>query len=115
MRVRTISTPPAVAMAPPESPVPAPRGTIGTPSVAQSLTTDATWSVLVGKTTRSGAARWCVVSASRSYTRSSSGADTTPSVPTIFLTGMEKATTCLDCHGDSGHEETVRLSASGGA
>ena len=84
MRVRTISTPPAVAMAPPESPVPAPRGTIGTPSVAQSRTTDATWSVLVGKTTRSGAARWCVVSASRSYTRSSSGANTTPSVPTIF-------------------------------
>ena len=38
-----------------------------------------------------------------------------PVGPHDFLAAMEKATTCLDCHGDSGHEETVGLSASGGA
>ena len=50
MRSSERITPPSTALAPPDRPVPAPRGTIGTPAAAHALTTAATSAVLVGRT-----------------------------------------------------------------
>ena len=50
MRSRESITQPSMALAPPDSPVPAPRGTIGTSAAAQALTTAATSAVLCGRT-----------------------------------------------------------------
>ncbi len=47
-------TPPRAAMAPPMSPVPEPRGTIGTPSRRHARTSACTCAVVVGRTTASG-------------------------------------------------------------
>ena len=57
-RVNTRSTAPGSASAPPESPVPAPRGTNGTPCTARSRTTAISSSREPGRTTRSGRRRW---------------------------------------------------------
>ena len=51
---------PSLGRAPPESPVPAPRGTIGTPASRAARTTATTSSVEPGSTTRSGRVRPCV-------------------------------------------------------
>ena len=50
----TIRTPSACGSAPPDSPVPEPRATYGTPASAQARTTTATWSVFPGSTTSAG-------------------------------------------------------------
>ncbi len=55
MRVIETITPPAAAIAPPISPVPEPRGTIGTCSRRHRRTTSATWAADSGSTTASGA------------------------------------------------------------
>src|SRR5213079_1682334 len=65
-RVSTSSTASASASAPPDRPVPAPRGTNGTPSAASSRTTATTSSRLPGSTTTPGTRRW-VGSPSRAY------------------------------------------------
>src|SRR5262249_51105131 len=54
MRASEITTPPPTGTQPPARLVPAPRGTKGTPSSLHALTTAATCSVVVGKTTTSG-------------------------------------------------------------
>ena len=63
MRAKDITTPPSTGIAPPERPVPAPRGTIGTPCSWQKRATAATSAVVSGSTTASGEA----VSADPSY------------------------------------------------
>ena len=55
-----MTTPPSIAIAPPERPVPAPRGTKGTPKRRQARTTRATSSVSRGSTTAVGIAPWSV-------------------------------------------------------
>ena len=60
MREHSITTPPSSAIAPPESPVPAPRGTKGTAWARQARTTACTSSRLRGKTTADGRAVWSV-------------------------------------------------------
>ncbi len=62
IRVITTSTPPRTASAPPASPVPDPRGTIGVPCAVATRTTAATSSAEHGKTTTSGSARSIVAS-----------------------------------------------------
>ncbi len=47
-------TQPSMAFAAPDSPLPAPRGTIGTSAAAHARTTACTCSVSVGSTTASG-------------------------------------------------------------
>ena len=54
MRLTPIITPPAGAVAPPISPVPEPRGMMGTPASRQRRTTASTSAVDRGSTTRSG-------------------------------------------------------------
>src|SRR5690606_22985846 len=54
IRSSAITTPLSKALAPPDRPVPAPRGTTGTPASAQTRTAAATCSVVVGRTTASG-------------------------------------------------------------
>ena len=54
MRLTPIITPPFGAVAPPMSPVPEPRGMIGTPASRQRRTTATTSAVDRGSTTRSG-------------------------------------------------------------
>ena len=56
LRIRevTMRTPSACGSAPPDSPVPEPRATNGTPSSAQARTTAATCAVVCGSTTRAG-------------------------------------------------------------
>ena len=49
--VKAIVSPPSMPAAPPDRPVPAPRGTIGTPSSAAIRTSSTTSAVVVGKTT----------------------------------------------------------------
>ena len=56
MRAVEIATLPA-ATAPPDRPVPAPRGKNGTPCAAQARTTAATSAVVSGNATASGSAR----------------------------------------------------------
>ena len=65
IREVTISTPSVRGSAPPDSPVPEPRATNGTPARAHSLTTAATCSAVSGSTASAGAAR-CEVSPSHS-------------------------------------------------
>ncbi len=72
MRAVPTTTPSAVGSAPPESPVPAPRGTTGTPSPWSTRTTPASSSVVAGSTTALGATRYWV-SPSDSYTKRRSG------------------------------------------
>src|SRR6185312_11213520 len=67
--------------APPESPVPAPRGTIGMRCLAATLTADATSFVLAGRTMASGSAP--SMDASRSKMRRSLGESMTWSRPTM--------------------------------
>ena len=76
MRASEMTTPPAIGVAPPESPVPAPRATNGTPSRWHARTTACTCAVEDGSATSSGTARW-PVSPSHSYTRSCSGSEIT--------------------------------------
>ncbi len=52
--VKAIVSPPSMPAAPPDSPVPAPRGTIGTPNSPHNRTTAATSAVSVGRTTAPG-------------------------------------------------------------
>ena len=52
--VKAIVRPPSIPAAPPDRPVPAPRGTIGTPSSPAIRTSSTTSAVLVGKTTARG-------------------------------------------------------------
>src|SRR5262249_41085125 len=80
IRVIETITPPHGAVVPPMSPVPEPRGTIGTRALRQSRTIACTSSVLVGRTTASGAALYSV-SMSLSYVRRPSGVSTTPAGP----------------------------------
>ena len=61
----TISTPSWCGSAPPDSPVPLPRATNGTPARAHSVTTAATSSAVAGSTTSAGTLR-CEVSPSHS-------------------------------------------------
>ena len=49
MRASEMTTPPAIGVAPPERPVPAPRATNGTPSRWQARTTACTSSVEAGQ------------------------------------------------------------------
>ena len=49
MRAHSITTPPGTGVAPPERPVPAPRGTYGTPAALHARTIPATASVVVGQ------------------------------------------------------------------
>ena len=74
--------PPSAGRHPPDSPVPAPRATNGSLSRLASFTTAETCSVEVGNTTKSASARNSV-SPSDSYTRSSSGSDSTAPGPTM--------------------------------
>ena len=60
MRERPTTTEPGVGRAPPERPVPAPRGTMGRPAAAAIRTTRATSSVEAGSTTSAGRVRPCV-------------------------------------------------------
>ncbi len=57
MRESPMTTQPSLGSAPPESPVPAPRGTTDKPSSRESLTHAATSGVDAGKTTISGRTR----------------------------------------------------------
>ena len=52
--VKAMVRPPSIPAAPPDRPVPAPRGTIGTRSSAAIRTSSATSAVVVGKTTAPG-------------------------------------------------------------
>ena len=54
MRAVLRLTPPATGVAPPASPVPAPRGTIGTPCFERTRITADAWAVSRGSTTSSG-------------------------------------------------------------
>ena len=54
--VNAIVRPPSIPDAPPDSPVPAPRGTIGTRSSPAIRTSSATWAVVVGRATARGQA-----------------------------------------------------------
>src|SRR6059036_2439868 len=83
-RVSTSSTASASASAPPDRPVPAPRGTNGTPSAASRRTTATTSSRLPGSTTTPGTRR-CVGNPSRAYVTRSGSAVRTWRVPTISL------------------------------
>src|SRR6266850_2195275 len=74
---------PARDIAPPLSPVPAPRGTIETFASRQSRTMRATSSVLLGNATAQGSPR--LNPPSYSYTLRSSARSSTASVPTIFF------------------------------
>ena len=65
IRESEITTPSATGSAPPESPVPAPRATNGTPRAWQARTTACTCSVVSGRTTSDGTTR-CPVSPSHS-------------------------------------------------
>ena len=60
MREHSITTPPPCATAPPERPVPAPRGTKGTPNSRQARTTRQTSSRERGSTTAVGCERCSV-------------------------------------------------------
>ena len=73
MRVRTTLMAPSTAMAPPESPVPAPRGTSGTRCRAARRTMALTSAVLPGKTTASGRPGWTKRVSSRRYGSVASG------------------------------------------
>ena len=57
MRDVPMTMPPSTGSEPPESPVPAPRGTIGKPCSAASRTHAATSSVVAGSTTMRGRMR----------------------------------------------------------
>src|SRR5204863_219449 len=83
-RVSTISTASSSASAPPDRPVPAPRGTNGTPSAASRRTTATTSSRLPGSTTTPGTRR-CVGNPSRAYVTRSGSAVRTWRAPTISL------------------------------
>ncbi len=65
IREVTISTPSVRPSAPPDSPVPLPRATNGTPAPAHTRTTAATCSAVRGRTTSPGTAR-CEVRPSHS-------------------------------------------------
>ncbi len=56
IRANETTTPPSTGMAPPERPVPAPRGTIGTPCCEQNRASFDTSAVSLGSTTASGEA-----------------------------------------------------------
>src|SRR5712691_2075604 len=73
--------PPRIVTAPPDRPVPAPRGTTGMLLRAATLITSATWSVLEASTTASGRAP--SIEASRSKMRRSLAESTTASWPTM--------------------------------
>src|SRR5690349_16307164 len=79
MRVTWSAMPPLIVTAPPESPVPAPRGTTGTPCLAATLMTSATCRVLDASTTASGVAP--SMDASRSKIRRSLRESITASRP----------------------------------
>ena len=57
MRARLSTRQPGVGSAPPDRPVPAPRGTTGIPTSRASFITATTSSVLAGRTTNPGRAR----------------------------------------------------------
>lgn len=57
IRAVTMSTPSGCGSAPPESPVPDPRATNGTPAAAHARTTPATCCAVCGSTTTAGTAR----------------------------------------------------------
>ena len=57
IRASTISTPSDTGRAPPDSPVPDPRATNGTPASGQALTDPWAWSAVSGSTTTLGMTR----------------------------------------------------------
>jgi hypothetical protein len=82
MRAVPTMTPPCVARAPPESPVPAPRGTTGIRAASRVRSTSDTSSAERGRTTALGETRYWV-RPSDSYTRSRSASSRKPAFPTI--------------------------------
>ena len=58
MAVKAIVRPPSIPEAPPDSPVPAPRGTIGTRSSPAIRTSSTTCAVVVGNATARGRPAW---------------------------------------------------------
>ena len=80
MRVTCSAIPPRIVTAPPESPVPAPRGTTGMRFFAATLITADTSEVVAGRTTASGIAP--SMEASRSKMRRSLVESMTCSRPT---------------------------------
>ena len=80
-RVSTRSTAPASASAPPDRPVPAPRGTNGTSCAASRRTRATTSSRVPGSTTTSGTRRW-TVKPSFAYVTRSAAAMRTCGAPT---------------------------------
>jgi hypothetical protein len=82
MREVPMMMPPSTGSAPPERPVPAPRGTIGMPASHASRTQAATSSVEAGRTTIAGRIRM-PSSPSHSYVRRSLGALNVLRAPTI--------------------------------
>ena len=54
MRVNAIVSAPSIPAEPPDRPVPAPRGTMGTRSSAAIRTSSWTWAVVVGRATAPG-------------------------------------------------------------
>ncbi len=87
-------TPSVRGSAPPDSPVPEPLATYGTPSRAQILTIAAICSAVPGSTTMPGVARWWV-RPSHSYVRSRTGSVMTFSSPAIAAKRAESAETSM--------------------
>ena len=58
MAVKAMVRPPSIPEAPPDNPVPAPRGTIGTRCSVAIRTSSTTWAVVVGNATARGRPAW---------------------------------------------------------
>ena len=82
IRCKPTTTPSATGSAPPESPVPAPRATNGTPASWQARTTAATSSVVAGSATAEGETR-TPVRPSHAYVASWAGAVSSQRSPTM--------------------------------
>jgi hypothetical protein len=82
IRARPMITAPSTGSEPPESPVPAPRGTIGRSASRASRTHAATSSVVAGSTTTRGRVRYAS-SPSHSYVRKPVGVAIVLRAPTI--------------------------------
>src|SRR5688572_11773347 len=79
IRSRLSTMPPSRALAPPESPVPAPRGTTGTPCSAAQRTAVCTWVASCARTTASGVPACGSCERSQRYFSVRSTSDTTTS------------------------------------
>jgi hypothetical protein len=85
-----------IGRAPPDKPVPAPRGTKASLRWWSSFRTALTSAVLRGLTSRSGAV-FSIVQPSHSYTLSSVAREVSPSLPTIALNSESKLESTLEC------------------